>query len=176
MKNTITRLHGEKMLQRSAIRIGDSEQVFRSVLAGRGIRTALEIGTYRGCSAAAMAVHCERVVTIDLKHGQLEQRGITFDRAAFWQSIGLNNIAFHAVEDDAEKALLVEGLEFDFAFIDGAHDTESVCRDFALVKHCGLVLFHDYDPRPGHDAVYHFVRSLPGHVDAVRDFALWRAA
>jgi predicted O-methyltransferase YrrM len=171
----IAELHGAGVLRRSALNIRGGAGVFDRAMYGKGYRTALEIGTYRGVAAAEMAQYCERVITIDLKHGKLEQAGETFDRLGFWQSLGIDNIELKLIADDAEKVALINGLDFDFAFIDGAHDA-SVKDDFALARRCGHVLFHDYDSRgiPAQDHVFDFVNSLPKEQIQVMDiFALW---
>lgn len=123
-----------------------------------------------------MSQYCNRVVTIDLANGDLERHGIDFDRRAFWRSLGIDNIDLHLVRDSDDKASLLNSLEFDFAFIDGAHDKAGVSEDFALTKRCGRVLFHDYDfsGSKRRDAVYDFVNTLPKHQIEVMDiFALW---
>lgn len=166
---------GAGAFKRSALNIRDGGGVFERVLGGGAYRTALEIGTYRGVSAAWMAQFCERVITIDLVHGKRELNGETFDREAFWRAIGVDNIDHYLVEDDAAKARLINQLDFDFAFIDGAHDC-GVRDDFDLVKRCGAVLFHDYDfsATPKRNAVFNFVNTLPRHQITVMDiFALW---
>lgn len=173
----IIELYGRDILRKSAINIRDGAGVFERVLGGRDYKTVLEIGTYRGVAAAEMAQYCDRVITIDLKHGKLQQAGETFDRAKFWRSLAIDNIDFYEVENDAEKAHLVSRLEFDFAFIDGAHD-ETIKNDFELVSRCGHVLFHDYDDRgqPALNHVFDFVNSLPRHQVEILDiFALWIA-
>lgn len=167
--------YGESILKRSALSIRDGAGVFEKVLAGKGYDTVLEIGTYRGVSAAEMSQYCKRVVTIDLHYGRLEQLGTPFDRVAFWRSIGVRNVELILVNSDAEKARVVKRLAFDFAFVDGAHDA-SVAEDFRLVKRCGRVLFHDYDSRgtPEQDYVYDFINTLPKAQLRVMDiFALW---
>lgn len=178
MRAMIERLHGEATLKRSALRLPGGEETLARVLAGKGYRHALEIGTYRGCSTAAMAQHVEHVTTIDLRHGYVEREG-GFDRLAFWHSLGLHNIRFMQVTDDADKARMVAALDFDFAFIDGGHDAASVRCDFDIVKRCGRVLFHDYDTsgRPGRHHVYDFVNELPAdEVEIIGEFAMWSAA
>ncbi len=166
---------GEKLLSKSATRQESSAAIFKSVLAGKGYKTILEIGTFRGCSAAVMSEYCERLVTIDLIHGMLENKGQTFDRRAFWNSLGITNIELRLIRSDIDKTNIVNAMNFDFAFIDGAHD-ETVNADFALVERCGKVLFHDYtkDGRPDHDHVSRLVDSLPqNEVTIMGDFALW---
>jgi predicted O-methyltransferase YrrM len=177
IRERIKALHGAQVLKRSALSIRGGAHVFERVLSGKGYRTVLEIGTYRGVSAAEMAQYCDRVATIDLKHGKLEQMGESFDRRALWDSLGVHNIDLYLVEDNARKAKLIKGLEFDFAFLDGAHD-KTVANDFEMVKRCGRVLFHDYDPRGRDDLdhAYNFVNTLPREQIQVMDiFALWTA-
>jgi predicted O-methyltransferase YrrM len=171
----IVELYGAKALRKSAMNIRGGAGVFERALAGKGYRTALEIGTYKGCAAAEIAQYVDRVITIDLKRGKIEQNGEAWDRHAFWQSLGVSNIDLILVKDDAEKARRVKELAFDFAFIDGAHD-DGVRLDFELTKRCGTVLFHDADDngpdRPNH--VYEFISTLPkDQVEAIDIFALW---
>ena len=171
----IESLHGESVLRKSALRIRRGAEIFEKILSGAGYRTVVEIGTFRGCSAAVLSRYCDKVVTLDLKHGQLEQHNTPFDRISFWRSLGIDNIELRLIEDDTEKAELLGSLDFDFAFVDGAHD-ETVKDDFELVKKCGHVLFHDYDDRgqPCLNHVYDFVNSLPKEQVEIFDiFALW---
>lgn len=178
MYDRIVREFGESILKRSALRIRRGAGVFERALAGKGYRTALEIGTYRGASAAEISRYVDRVVTIDLAHGQIEQAGETWDRAAFWASLCVDNVTFHAVRDNDEKAAIVRALDFDIAFIDGAHDAQGVRFDFDLVKRCGRVLFHDADDNgPGRENhVYEFISTLPkAQVEHMDIFALWTA-
>lgn len=177
MRDKIVALHGERTLRKSVISVRGGAGVITKVLEGKGIRTALEIGTYKGVGAAELSQYVDRVVTIDLKHGRMERHRETWDRVAFWRGLGIDNIELVLVEDDAEKAAFVNGLDFDFALVDGAHDA-TVANDFALVKRCGRVLFHDFDPRgtAEKDHVYNFVRSLPrDQVEPMDIFALWSA-
>lgn len=175
IRERIVALYGADVLRKSAINIRGGAGVFEKVLSGKGYKTALEIGTYRGCAAAEISQYVERVVTIDLVQGKLEGQGEAWDRAAFWNSLGVENIEFHAVADNVYKTRLIDSLEFDFAFIDGAHD-RSVRLDFDLVRRCGRVLFHDYERRgvKGQDDVCDFVDSLPkSQVQVLDIFALW---
>lgn len=178
----IVDLYGSGVLRKSAMGIRAGDGVFERVLSGKGYRTVLEIGTYRGCSAAEIAQYVDRVITIDLKRGKLELAGNEFDRYAFWASLGISNIDLMLVEDDAEKKALVDSLDFDLAFVDGAHD-ETVRNDFELVKRCGRVLFHDADDnrlrekKPNaSNCVFEFIDTLPKHeVEFMGIFALWTA-
>lgn len=176
IRQRIAELYGEKILDRSALSIRGGAGVLERVLRGKGYGTVVEIGTYRGVAAAEMAQYCRQVVTIDLEFGKLERAGETWSRRAMWNALGTHNIIGFLVEGDEEKAAILKSIKFDFAFIDGAHDDKSVALDFALTKHCGRVLFHDYERRgvPGQDCVCDFVDSLPkNEVTPMDIFALW---
>ena len=176
----IVELYGPKVLRKSALGIRAGAGVFERVLSGKGYRTALEIGTYRGCSTAEIAQYVERVITIDLKHGKMEMNGEDFDRQAFWKSLGIDNIDLRLVKDDYEKRRLVDSLDFDFAFIDGAHD-DGVRLDFELTKRCGRVLFHDADDNRLRETkqnaanhVFEFLETLPqDELEFIDIFCMW---
>ncbi len=166
----------QNLFKRSALNIRDGAGVLEKVLGTGLYRTVLEIGTYKGVSAAYIAGFCEHVITIDLHHGRLEQVKEPWDRELFWEEVGADNITLKLVEDNIEKKRYVDTLDFDMAFIDGGKN--DIEFDFNLVKRCGTVLFHDYDHRDGIDvnSVYDFVNSLPKEEVTVMDiFALWRA-
>lgn len=176
IKQKIIDIYGAGYLRRSAINIEGGEAAFAWALEGKGYENVLEIGTYRGVSAAVMAQYCEQVITIDLVHGRREQLNETFKVGEFWQSLGIDNIHHIRVIDEYEKARMIDGADFDFAFVDGAHD-ETVWDDFQMVKRCGRVLFHDYndDGDPAHAHVLDLVRSLPPEeVQTMGIFALWQ--
>lgn len=182
MRDKIVELYGTPALKRSALGLPGGAEVFERVLSGKGYRTVLEIGTYRGASAAAMSQYCERVITFDLKRGRLESLGESCDREAFWSSLGISNIELRLVANDEEKKRQIDSLAFDLAFIDGGHDAESVAFDFAITKRCGKVLFHDADDNrlrehkpnaPNH--VFEFIDALPkSEVEFIGIFALWQ--
>lgn len=131
-------------------------------------RRCVECGTYNGITAIILSRFFEEVVSIDIfphtiKHTLIEHLGIT-------------NIRFVDVKDNAEKARVVQALDgFDGAYVDGDHqnDTES---DFALVKDCGRVLFHEYweQQKP----VWELVDRLrgAGTIQVEGKFALWTKA
>jgi len=98
LRGRIIALYGAKLLRKSAMNIRGGAGVFERVMAGKGYRTALEIGTYRGVSAAEMARYCERVITVDLRYGRLERSGDSFDRVAFWHSLGIENVELALVD------------------------------------------------------------------------------
>lgn len=178
IKEKIVAAYDCHVLKRSALSIRDGEAVFREILGSGKYRRILEIGTYRGVAAACMSQFCDRVMTVDLHFGRLEQLGEKWSRRAFWNNLGLDNIELYLIRDDAEKAAVITALDFDFAFVDGAHDV-TVANDFGLVKRCGTVLFHDYNRRSKKEQNYvcDFVDTLPKEQIRVYDnlFALWTA-
>ncbi len=109
----------------------------------RGKRV-LEIGSYCGRSTVCMARVAEHLTAVDffdvpdapMYLDSLEE----FDKS----------LARHGVTDKVTKHRPEEEItgEFDFAFIDGAHNYESVSGDIekvlAVLAPGGLVAFHDY--------------------------------
>lgn len=163
---------GAGLFRRCALSIRDGGGVFERLLSGGSFRRILEIGTYRGVTAAYMSQFCERVTTIDLRHGRMERQSDPFDRTAFWRQLGISNIDLRLVASNAEKAQVIAALDFDFAFVDGDHDADGPATDFEMVRKCGAVLFHDYD---GQNGVVDLVNSLPRNQVEIMDiFAFWR--
>ena len=169
---------GAEILKRSALNLFDGETALSYCMKKFGVRRVLEIGTYQGVSAAYMAQMVEHVDTIDLVSGQLERLKTEPLREKLWAHFGLTNIDLHLVIDDSHKASLIKALDYDFAFIDGAHD-HTVESDFELVKGCDRVLFHDYAEKPSgkQNIVRDFILSLNnvgnGLYFAAGNFALW---
>lgn len=107
----------------------------------------LEIGSWNGLTAALLSERFDKVVSIDIVDNPVKH-----DIA---KRYGLNIEFLHVAQED--KAHALEHLAFDFAYLDGDH-AKDTATDFALVKRCGRVLFHEYWPaqRP----VYDLVNSL----------------
>ena len=117
-------------------KINSMEVLFRKMLEINPIVHALEIGTWRGISAALIAHYAKSVTTIDIH--------FHIDAVRAWRFAGIQKKINYIVTSDENKSDVISGIPFDFAFIDGAHNYESVKKDFSLVKKCGRVLFHDY--------------------------------
>ena len=170
-------------LGRSSLNIRNGDEVIKSFLDEIKPEIILEIGTYKGVGSLYMSQFCELLHTIDLRNGRVERQqrfAISEDnrpiRRELWNKFARENIVFHQIKDNEQKAEIVKDIPFDFCFIDGGHSSEDVKFDFNLVKHCGKVLFHDYDfsDRPKRDAVWNFVNTLPKEQLTVRDiFAYW---
>ncbi len=104
---------------------------------GAGGKTCLEIGTYHGITAVLLSQYFERVVCVSVDNDPaslLKHQIVEF--------LGIENIRFFDVANNEEKAVIINQLDFDFAYMDGdhTHDTES---DFLLVERCGRVLLHE---------------------------------
>ena len=164
---------GETIFRRSALKVANGAEHIEFILRG-GRRHIVEIGTFRGVSTAFLARFASRVTTIDLRNGQAERLYPKHSRRGFWTGMGANNIDLHLVRSDEEKGALLAGIDFDFAFIDGDHRMPQVGHDFDMVKRCGTVLFHDFDPDHP-NGVTEFVKTLPSsEVEVMGIFALWR--
>lgn len=97
----------------------------------------IEIGTCKGLTALVLARRFKEVVSIDVAPDPDKHRIAAF--------LGIRNVLFVDVADNAEKASVIRRFGFDAAYVDGDHarDTET---DFDLVRGCGRVLFHEYWP------------------------------
>jgi len=84
-------------------------------------KIALEIGTCSGMSAALIAMYAEKVYTIDTQNYPISKE--------IWEYLGIfEKIVPYVIgtEDrNGEKEKIVKTLEFDFAYIDGAHHYEA---------------------------------------------------
>lgn len=156
----VFRVYGPAAFRRSSVLEG-----FEPFIRAQGFRgkACVEIGTLKGLTAIVLSRYFDRVETIDVMDDPMKRQ--------IAASLGIRNIVFHTVKDNAEKASLVDSLDFDGAYVDGDHarDTES---DFALVRRCGQVLFHEH--WPAQPAVMKLCGRL-GNVATQGKFALWTA-
>jgi SAM-dependent methyltransferase len=124
-------------------------------------KIALEIGSFYGITAALLSQYFEEVIGVTRDRG--EDIGM---RDRIIAHLGIKNLRFVNAESNEHKARVINALKFDFCYQDGDHtnDTET---DFALVRRCGRVLFHEYWPLQ--PAVWNLVNSLPqGEVTRAR--------
>lgn len=105
-------------------------------------RLALEIGSYRGHTASAIAEHLPdggRLVALDID----ERHGAAYEGAPVAARIDrrVGTLRSGALDEFGDAA-------FDFVFIDAAHDYESVRRDteaaLPLLAPSGWLVWHDY--------------------------------
>ena len=156
----VFKVYGPAAFRRSSVLEGLESFIKAQRFTGEA---CVEIGTLKGLTAIVLSRYFERVTTIDIVDDPQKH-----EIAA---SLGIRNINFITVKDNAEKAKVIECLDFDGAYVDGDHarETES---DFALVKRCGRVLFHEH--WPAQPAVMKLAGRL-GNVATQGKFALWVA-
>ena len=108
---------------------------FKIAVAVANPKVSVEIGTYRGISAAYIA-QFGIVHTFD-----------TFDYAGkqkAWEDLGVaGNIHFHLIRTKEDIGQILKDMNFDFAFVDDGHEYEQCKADFELVKCCHRVIIHD---------------------------------
>ncbi len=132
-------------------------------------KTCLEIGTYHGVTAVILSQYFDQVVcvSVDNDPDKLLKHQIV-------ATLGIENIIFHDAQDNEEKANIINGLQFDFAYSDGDH-THDARSDFDLVKRCGKVLFHEAWPLSA--PVWNICNELPKEEIIWADydcFAYWQ--
>lgn len=152
---------GIGVFRRSSVLEGFDAFIRKQRFAGK---RCVEIGTCNGLTAAVLSRYFGEVVTIDNTPNPRKH-----EVAAF---LGIENIRFVDVADNAAKAAVIRGLDFDAAFVDGDHARDTA-TDFSLVERCGRVLFDEYwGPQ---QPVVELVDALRrrGTVVAEKKLALW---
>jgi predicted O-methyltransferase YrrM len=181
VKKKLTKKYGKDILKRSAINLKNGAEDIKYFMRKNNIKTAIEIGTFRGVTSIEMSKHCDKLITIDLKNGQIEDYKKKFEwadtpyRQEIWDYCKVDNIELVTIESEQDKIEFLKNTEFDFIFIDGLHTFEAVKNDFELSKKCGRVLFHDYDRAPNKEApVRDFIDTLDqSKLETTKDFAYW---
>ena len=139
----------------------------------KNINSVVEIGTKYGVGTILPAHYAYHATTIDIR-----QRT---EPLAVWNYFGVNHkINYAVIENDKEKEELLDGLDFDFAIIDGDHTYDGVALDFERTKKGGRVLFHEYilsppesDPHKFEPTI-EFLKTLPqDEVTYDEPFAFW---
>jgi len=110
----------------------------------KGIRPfpqdVIEIGTFMGVGTALLASYARSVSTFDIWYRNSHR---------IWDKLGLTNkINCYTgdqqfIDDVIGQLRGSDQFNFDFGFIDGLHEVNSVRHDFSNVSFCGRVLFHD---------------------------------
>jgi predicted O-methyltransferase YrrM len=137
------------------------------------IQDMIEIGTYNGLSSAIFSYYSKRIFTFDICQRNADH---------VWNLLGVrNNInSFVSTQEniDVEINYFIRELmykydnttNFNFAFVDGAHDKGHIQHDFELVKFCKRVLFHDYNIAPDVNA---FCDEIGAKQVGTLPFAYW---
>jgi hypothetical protein len=148
---TVIRVFGLQALRRSSIFM--EFEAFLKRINAKG-KCCLEIGTYNGLSTMILAQYFEKVVAVTVEDA-ITDRDL---KRRIWAEVGANNIEAFEINNDADKAVLLEKIPFDFAYLDGNHE-ESTAADYALTQRCGRLLFHEYWPLQ--PSVFNLVNTLP---------------
>lgn len=124
-------------------------------------KDVLEIGSYCGLSTICIARTARHVTSVDYFDG----RGTPNPREtldSFWANLRRYQIADRVDAINPEDMSLIDR-EYDIAFIDGAHDYQSVSTDIEkaqkVLRPGGLLVFHDYR-NPGDPGVDKAVDEL----------------
>lgn len=134
----------------------------------------IEIGTYKGISTAVLASISKHVYTFDIAY-----RDVEYILDLFHIRHKVSICVAPQEQIDFEINTLVNywngywknKLNFNFAFVDGKHEYESVKHDFSLVKFTGRVLFHDASYEP----IKKFLNEIPiTIVDKEGNFGYWQ--
>jgi predicted O-methyltransferase YrrM len=119
----------------------------------------LEVGACLGCSTIALASTAEHVVSVDWHRGDTQTigwGGPPRQYASFSGFQYLDNLMRYGVLEKVSAVVadcnsigpLLADASFDFAFIDGDHRYDAVCRNIEMflpkVKPGGVIAFHDY--------------------------------
>lgn len=130
-----------------------------------GKKIAVETGTFHGVSACVLAKHFDEIHTFDI----IEEHGGYYKdsdlKFKIWDYFGVSDkIHFHLINSDSEKKEILKDINYDFAWIDGMHKG-GVDVDYELLKKCGRILFHDYEPKKCkdgnmYDYVVNFIDSI----------------
>jgi len=160
-------------------------------------KTIVEIGTYRGITAAVLASMADKVYTFDAVYQpatQIVWQLFNVSKKIDYRIVGIYkkdiplievtkairneiniftiiNDMINQVETDKQIAKELENIKFDFAYIDARHYYDSAKRDFKLVKKCGRVMFDDCGPTyPG---MQKFIKEINGKF--IGEFGYWEA-
>lgn len=155
------------IVKHSAIIVnGEKFEAMLRKMAGLGPSDPIlvETGTHKGLSAALAAKYFAAVHTWDLRPRDVAR--------TVWTK---ECVADRVIQHEGQVCVGALPERFDAAFIDSEHTFEGCRRDFDVVHVCGLVLFHDYDPK--FTGVIRFVEGIVdvygGAVYRDPPFALW---
>lgn len=113
-----------------------NEEAWCDFIRSLDLEIVVEMGTYKGLSAAFFATVAKKVITFDIKDWQIKYK--------LWYDNGLSDkIVFvqNKRMKDIEKAL--RGVDFDFCFVDGLNTFEQLVESFDIAKRCGRILYHN---------------------------------
>ena len=113
-------------------------------------RTVLEVGSWYGLSTVVMARTARMVHAVDWHRGD-PHAGKRETLTSFWSNLERYDVRDRVVIHVGRAEVILPMLRprsFDFAFLDGFHETEAVDRDARLIlpllRPGALLAFHDY--------------------------------
>jgi hypothetical protein len=139
---------GPEVFRRSSVFHGLGDFLTQRKVRGR---RCFEVGTWNGLTAGILAQFFDEVVTVDIANNP--------EKNAVLEVMGAKNVRCIHVADNEEKARIASNVAFDFAYLDGDHANDTA-DDFALVRRCGRVLFHEAWPHQ--PPVWDLLHQLPG--------------
>lgn len=149
-----------KLLGMSAIKNKEFREFFENIK----IKTVVEIGTHKGMSSAHMAKFAKKIFTFDIEDYKEKYKA--------WDEFGISErIFYQTIENRQDIKKVLDGIKWDFAFIDGSHTWEDARRDWELVNKCGRVLFHDVHKK-AFKGVRKFVDSIGAEISG--SMAYWQ--
>lgn len=170
MLQKIMRKYGKVAFGRSSACM-EFESFLKQIRGDNRSGTCLEIGTFHGITAIVLSQYFDRVICVTK-----EDEGAKPMKRELVEFLGIKNIQFHDIKSNAEKAPIINGLEFDFCYNDGDH-TNDYQTDWDLVKRCGRILQHEaWVLAPG---VWNLLHALPENEvtwASVDSFAYWERA
>lgn len=124
-----------------------------------------EIGTWNALTSVVLSRHFREVVTVDIEHRAMKHEVL--------RHLGITNVRCIDISSNYEKRRIADGLDFDFAYLDGNH-ADDTPDDWAMTQKCGRVLFHEV--WPFQPPVWELVNSLPRDevVTGGMGLALWK--
>lgn len=123
---------GSDIFRRSSLFDGLEESLRAWKIRGK---RAVEIGSFNGITALVLARYFDEVMSLDVLPWTAKHAVKAF--------ANVSNVTFIDIRDNDEKAAALLGLDFDFAYQDGNHETDTLV-DFGLLRKCGKILFHEY--------------------------------
>jgi hypothetical protein len=100
----------------------------------------IEIGTFMGVGTALLASYARSVATFDIWYRNSHH---IWSKLAISRKINCYTGDQKFIDDVIKVLQGSTDFNFNFAFIDGLHEVNSVRHDFELVNFCDRVLFHD---------------------------------
>lgn len=131
-------------------------------------KTILEIGTFLGHGAIALALGSKNLTNFESWDNNSYAYNSMAIAAENWKSVGalLSNILFTQQNIDTQKIDFIPlNQKFDLIHIDGDHTYNGALHDLELVKkNCEVLVVHDQDMIDVYKATHDFIISNLDHI------------